>query len=123
MADPVLNTKLGEQDGSVKVFTWTLTSADPTGTAVELPEWADRTIQMSGTWGTATGAVQGSNDNTTFFALNNAAGATTLGGKTADFLATIIELPRYLRPNLTTPGAGATITATLIIRRANPMRT
>jgi hypothetical protein len=116
-------TDIGEQDRSVRQYTWTLTSADPTGLPIELPEWLDRTMQMSGTWGTATGAVQGSNDNATYFALNNAAGATTLGSKVADFLATVIEGPRYMRPNLTTPGAGATITAVLTVRRANPMRT
>jgi hypothetical protein len=34
----------------------------------------------------------------------------------------IIERPLYVRPNLTTAGSGAAITAIATLRRANPMR-
>lgn len=126
MADPV-KKKVGDlnaikEDGSIEVWTWTLTSADPTGTPVPWPEYADRTVTMSGTWGTATGALQFSNDNSTYFSCSNAAGAAAVSGRVADFGAAIIENGLYFRPNLTTPGAGATLTVTLTMRRASPLR-
>lgn len=127
MGDPV-KKKVGDlnsirEDGSVEVWVWTLTSADPTGTPVPWPEYADRTVTMTGTWGTATGALQYSNDNAAYLTCSNAAGGTALSGKTADFGAAIIEDGLFFRPTLTTPGAGATLTVTLVMRRANPMRT
>ena len=125
MGDPVVQNYPveGDQDGSTKKVTWTLTTADHTGTAVKLPEWADRTIQFGGTWGGATAIVEGSQDNVLFGGLSNAAGGAAIS-KTADAgPVSIIELPIYMRPRLSVVGAGATVTATLLLRRANPMRT
>lgn len=119
-ANPTL-TKVGDQEDSVVLFTWNLTTANADGAPVEWTQWADRCFQAAGTWGAATLTIQGSNDGTNWFTLSNAAGATAAtfsgdGGKT------IIELPRYVRPNLTTPGTGATVTVTLLGRRAQPLR-
>lgn len=122
---PTFNNSAGQEDGSIKIVTWALTTADPTGVGVEIPEWADRTIQFTGTWGGATAAFQGSNIDTDglYGNLSNAAGAAAIT-KTADGAPiAVIELPRYVRPKLTTVGAGASVTATLMLRRANPMRT
>lgn len=109
-------------DDSVKIISWALTTANPDGAPLELGAWADRTWQAAGTWGGATLTFQGSNDGTNWFTLSNAAGGTAATLSANGGLATI-ELPRYVRPNLTTPGTGATVTATLCARRANPMRT
>ena len=122
---PVPTNGLGSGDGSIIVYTWTLTTADPTGLGVEIPEWADRTVHFIGTWGGATAAFQGSNRDTDgeYFNLSNAAGAAAIT-KTADAApVAVVELPRFVRPKLTTVGAGATIVCTLLLRRANPMRT
>ena len=123
MADASVVNYVGTRDGSVRTATWTLTTADPTGTAIEMPEWADRTWTASGTFGGATVAVQGANENTDalFADLSNAAGATALTF-TALGCKACIELPLYARPKLTTVGAGATITVKVTMRRANPMR-
>ena len=124
MADATVTNAVGSKDGSVKVVTWTLTTADPTGTAIEFPEWADRTWTVSGTFGGATCSIEGANANTDalFTTLSNAAGGaaltfTALGTKTQ------IELPLYNRPKLTTVGVGASLTVTMCMRRANPLRT
>ena len=120
-ASVVANASTG--DGSIRTATWTLTTADPTGDAVQMPEWADRTWTVSGTFGGATCSIEGANTNTDalFTTLSNAAGAAALtfaalGTKTA------IELPMNSRPKLTTVGAGATLTVVLVMRRANSMR-
>lgn len=127
MAAPTISLRAGTYDGSLYVATWTLTTADPTGTAVEIPEWIDRTWQVgisTDTFGGATCTIQGCNTNTDadFVGLSNAAGATA-----ATFAAlgvkTIIEGTRYMRPKLTAVGAGATINVILLARRANPLRT
>lgn len=110
-------------DGSMVRAVWTLTSADNTGTPIKLPEWADRSIQFGGTWGGATAIVEGSNDGVLYGGLSNAAGGAAIS-KTADAgPVSIIELPLYMRPRLSVVGAGATVTVTLLLRRANPMRT
>lgn len=116
-----VDTAIG--DGSIRIFSWDLTSTNVDGAPVRLPEWADLTWVFSGTWGGATAKVQGSADGTTFVTtgLSNAAGGTEFSAS-ADKVATTIERPLYVRPILTTAGAGATITCTLIARRAQPIR-
>ena len=112
----------GDQDGSSKLFTWALTTADPTGDQVEWVQWADRAFQANGTWGGATLTLQGSNDGTNWETLSNAAGGTA-ATQTANGGKAVIEVYRYARPSLTTPGTGATVAVTLHVRRAQPMRT
>lgn len=113
--------KVGDQDDSAVLFTWALTTANTDGSPLEWTQWADRCFQAVGTWGGATLTIQGSNDGTNWFSLSNAAGAAA-ATFTADGGKSIIELPRYVRPNLTTPGAGATVAVTLLARRAQPLR-
>lgn len=110
-------------DGSVKVFTWALTSTNVDGAPVRLPEWADLTWTATGTWGGATLKVQGSADGSTFVTtgLSNAAGGTEASAS-ADKVFTTIERPLYVRPILTTAGSGATVTVQLMARRAQPLR-
>ena len=119
---PTHNKDVGSGDGSAVTFTWALTTANTDGAPIEWVEWADRTFTATGTWGGATLTIEGSGDGTTWVALNNAAGGTAATA-TANKGMAIIEIPRYVRPNLTTPGTGATITVTLTARRANPLRT
>lgn len=109
-------------DGSLNLYSWALTTANPDGAPIQAPEWADRTWQATGTFGGATVAFQGSNDNVTWFSLTNAAGAAAVA-LTAAGGASTVELPLYVRPNLTTVGSGAAISVTLLARRATPMRT
>lgn len=109
-------------DGSLMGFSWALLTASPDGSPVQFAQWADRTWQATGSFGGATLTFQGSNDGTNWFTLTNAAGGAAAALTAAGGLATI-ELPLYVRPNLTVVGAGATVTVTLLMRRATPMRT
>lgn len=116
---------VGQADGSVQMWTWVLTSADATGTAVEVPEWADRTWSFSSAaTGSATAAIQGSNTNVDadFAAQSNAAGGAAVTTTTVPLCVAVIENPRFVRPKLTTAGTNAAWTITLCARRANPMR-
>lgn len=118
---PTLTSQVSTQDGSVVMASWDLTTANADGSPIQYVEWADRTWQAVGTWGGATLTFQGSNDGTNWFGLTNAAGGAAATLSANGGLATV-ELPLYVRPNLTTPGAGATVTVKLCARRATPMR-
>jgi hypothetical protein len=122
---PTFSNAVGEEDGAVKLVTWALTTADPIGLGLQIPDWADRTVHFIGTWGGATAAFQGSNTDVegAYGNLSNAAGATAIT-KTADGSpAAVVELPLFVRPKLTTVGAGAAVVCTLLLRRSNSMRT
>jgi hypothetical protein len=121
-ANPTPNMDVAGDGGSVLLFVWTLTSANADGAPVEMPPWADRCWQAFGTWGGATLSLEGSNDGVNWFVLSNAA-AGTAATQTANGGKQTIEAPRYTRPNLTVPGAGASVTVSLLLRRNQPMRT
>lgn len=114
----------GSQDGSVIIYTWPLiATANPNGAPIRATQFADRyfTVKAS-VWGAATLTIEGSNDGTNFWPLSNAAGGTA-ATFTADGGKSIIELPLWIRPNLTVVGTAASMTVVLVARRANPMRT
>lgn len=107
-------------DDSVALFTWTITTANADGAPLEWTAWADRCVTATGTWGGATLTWEGSNDGSTWVALNNAQG--TAATWTANKALQIVEVPRFARPNLTVVGVGASVTVTLCARRAQPLR-
>lgn len=115
-----INNGAGDGDGSVRIATWSAGATGDSGTAVELPEWSDNCVQVTGTFGGATVTVEGSNDGSTWATLNNAQG--TAISLTAAGLKQIVERPRYIRPTVT-GGAASAMVVTLVMRRANPMRT
>ncbi|MCC6717410.1 MAG: hypothetical protein IT555_05960, partial [Acetobacteraceae bacterium] len=97
---------------------WSGLLLNDNGAAYERPEFQDRTFQVTGTFGGATIALQGSNDNTTWFGLTNSTGAalsyTAAGGGAAR------EGTRYVRP-VVTGGDGTTslvVTAVMVSRTA-----
>lgn len=102
----------------VRLVTWVLTTADPTGNAVSFPQHADICWQAIGTFGGATVAAQGSNTDVDadFCPMTNVS-----GGAAATFTALgikqTIERPLFVRPKLTTVGVGASITVTAMLRK------
>lgn len=126
MPNPTILSAVGDEDRSVRKATWALTTADPTGTAVEWPEYGDRTWAIAvGTAGGATCEIQGCNTNVEadFVVLSNAAGGTALTFTTQPQCESSIEAPQFARPKLTAVGAGAVWTVSLIARRGSGMRT
>jgi hypothetical protein len=115
-AQPTQTKNVGADNNKAILITWPLLTANPDGAALDVTECATLDWQATGTIGGATVAFEGSNDGTNWFALFRAGtgAAFTLtavgGGRTVD-------APRYVRPNLTTPGAGAIIAVTLLARK------
>ena len=103
-------------NSQVMKATWSLTTADHTGAPIgnEFAEYADRTVYFLGTWGGATGAVEGG-DGSTYVALTDPQGNAI--AKTTDAIEVITEIPEYTRPRLSTVGVGAAVTVTVIMRR------
>lgn len=102
-------------NGKVLMITWALTSVNADGAPAQWAEFADRTVTFTGTWGGATAALEGSNDGTTWLPIADGQGTAITA--TANKVETAIELTRFVRPNLTTAGSGAAVSATLLMRR------
>lgn len=85
--------------------------ADTVGEAAELSAWQDRTVQLFGTWDSATVVIQGSNDNTNWVTLRDPGGNNL--SFTSDGLKAILELPRWIRPSKS--GGAASDAVTVII--------
>jgi hypothetical protein len=85
---------------------WALGNAD-TGLGVDMHRWADRTVQVVGTFGGATVLIEGSNDNSNWLTLNDSSGAAL--SFTATGMKVILENPLYVRAS-SSGGAGSAIT-------------
>jgi len=123
VASPTITTIGNDRDGSVKLVTWLLTNADQTGAVIPSAEWADRSVQVEGTWSTAVIEIEGSNDGTNFKTLTDPQGNAISMATATNRLEQIMELTQFIRPRLSTSAATASLTVSLLARRANPMRT
>jgi hypothetical protein len=112
-------TTIGNQDGSLQKAVWTFTGSD-TGMPIKFAEWADRSVQMSGTWNASTILWEGSNDGTTYLPLTDPQGNSI--SKTADAIEAVTEVCELARPRVT-GGTPTSVTISVILRRQNPMRT
>lgn len=100
--------------GECRTVTWAnLTEAD-TGDAVSFAEFADRSIQVHGTFGGGTLVVEVSNDGTNWFTANDPQG-NALSFTSARFEA-IQEASAFIRVRPTT-GTGVSLTAVMFCRR------
>lgn len=112
----VSHTKSTVTDASRRaswVVVWTpLTSANNVGDSFDMSAWSDRTAQVTGTFGSATVIMQGSNDGTNWFPLNNLQGTafslTQAGAKG------IAEVARYMRPSTSGGDGTQSLTVTMV---------
>lgn len=101
-------------DRGVHTVTWEAMGNADTGSALEMPGASDRSIQMAGTWGSATIVLQGSNDGVNWSTLTDPQGNAI--SKTADSIEMITELTRYIRP-VSSGGTGTDVDVTVLIKR------
>ena len=107
-------TRTADLPGRTVMHTWTLTTADHTGEAMETPGTSDRTVTATGTWGGATFIMEGSNDNAVFLPLTD--NGNTAISMTTNGIEVILQNPRYIRPRLSAVGAGATVVVQVFSR-------
>ena len=95
------------------IVKWSNLAAGDTGTPFELANFADRAVQITGTFGSCT--IEGTIDGTNYFTLRDVLGNsltfTVTGGKQ------IMEIVRAIRPNVT--GVGADLTVTMLVASKN----
>jgi hypothetical protein len=103
--------------GRVQLITWSGLLNTDTGAQVDWTEYSDRCVQVTGTFG-ASGSctMQGSNDGTNWAPLTDPQGnALTF---TSQKIEQALELPRYVRPNVTAGDGTTNLVATLCMRRS-----
>ena len=99
----------------VAIFTWADIPNGDDGTPVELAQWADRSVQVTGTFG-AGGSVriEGSNDGTSYAPLTDPQG-NDIDIASAKIEA-LSELVRYVRPRVTAGDGTTSLTVTLLVK-------
>lgn len=95
---------------------WTLGDAD-TAIEVSFPDYADKSVQVEGTFGAATVVLEGSNDGTNWHTLRDPTGAA-LSFTTAGLKA-VMETTLHVRPK-STGGTASSVTVTLLGRMGQP---
>lgn len=113
---PAAWTRTVEGGRDIFVTSWALGIAD-TGIAVQVSQFQDLYVQVTGTIGGATVLVEGSLDNTTFATLSNQAGAAI--SLTANGAKQVGETPRWIRAS-SSGGTGSAIVVTLLARIQRP---
>lgn len=108
-------TKIEYAGEVAHVVSWTLTQADGTGDAVELPGSPDRSAQIRGTFNGATVVVEGSNDGTNYETLTDPQGNAI--SKTAAAIEAITEMTRKIRPKLTGGDGSTSVVVSMFFRR------
>lgn len=98
---------------------WTWSAIGNADTATEIGDdegivaFADKTVQVDGTFGGTTVTLEGSNDGASWFGLSDPQG--TAISFTAAGLSAILENPRYIKPVMT-GGAASSINVRLVGR-------
>lgn len=100
---------------NAKVWTWTGVSTADTATEVEPggQEAIAASVQMEGTWGSATVVLQGSNDGTNWATLKDLSGSDI--SFTADGMADFSSAALFIRPS-SSGGTADDVNVTLAMR-------
>jgi hypothetical protein len=100
------------------VITWApmTQSGSDVGAPIEMPGWADRSVQVTGTLGTGGNVrIEGSNDGTNYATLNDPQGnALDVNSLKVE---QILEITRYIRPRVTAGDGTTSLAVSLLIVR------
>ena len=112
----------GRGDGSVVRLIWTpVTSADSCA-PVCMPEYADKSVQALGTFGSASVALNGSNDGGVTYAALRDPGGTTFALTSAGIKA-VLENTEWVQPSITGGDGTQSLSICMVLRLSNPLRT
>mgnify|MGYP000334827737 FL=1 len=104
--------RLPDQDAIL--YTWVLTNTNSDGAPITAHEFGDRTMQVTGTFDSATVVLEGANVST-YTTLTDPQGNSM--SKTAAAIEQVMEVPRYTRPNSSGGSGSQSVTVTLFCRR------
>lgn len=118
---PTVTRAIGSQDGSCIRIVWTPVTENDTCAPAMFPEYADKSIQVFGTFGSASIALHGSNDGgTTYAALNMPSGSAI--AITSAGIKAVLENTEYIKP-VSTGGSSSSVTIAVLLRLSNTLRT
>jgi hypothetical protein len=121
MADALATSAIAANDGSAYLVTWTpLNSTDTEGVRIEAVQYGERTVQVTGTFGTGTLVIQGSNDGTNWATLKDIHGTAISTGAAGIF--GVAEIVRYIRPAVTGANGTTDLDITMLVRTENNLR-
>lgn len=117
MAEYAYTTEdVGGFGNNATIVQWVLDATNTTGSPFGMPGSAIRSVQIQGTFDTATMAFAGSNDGTNYVTLTDPQG-NAISGNTAR-LEQVSEVTRFVKPVMTSPQANTSIVVTLLsVRR------
>ncbi|MCU1273068.1 MAG: hypothetical protein JWO48_499 [Bryobacterales bacterium] len=96
---------------------WTPLANGDSGTPYGMPGFADRTVQIAGTFGVGgTVVIEGTVDGTNYATLSDPQGNAI--SKTAAGIEAVSELVKLIRPRVTAGDGTTSITVALIARKA-----
>lgn len=99
----------------VKVITWTPLANGDSGQPLESARFADRSVQVTGTFGASGNLrLEGSNDGTNYVVLTDPQGNAL--NLTAAGIEAVMEVVRYIRPRVTNGDGTTSLTVTLCAR-------
>lgn len=105
---------LGDYNG-IRVVRWQGIGQNESSEPVELVNFADRTVQVSGVFGGATAHIEGSIDGETYSPLTDPQGnALTFS---SNRLETISEVVRFIRPRVSGGSAETAVSVHIIFRK------
>lgn len=115
---------VGRGNGSCMVVKWTPVTEADTCAPVSFPEYSDKSIQVYGTFGSASIALNGSNDTVdnaspTFAALRDPS-STTIAITSAGIKA-VLENTVQVQP-VSSGGSSSSVTIIVMFHVANPLR-
>ncbi len=105
-------------DDGCESVTWAMAVGD-TAQPLQYAQWADRSIQVEGTFGGATVTFQGSNSGNTYVSLTDPQGNTL--SLTAAGIKQVMEVTAYIKPVVTGGDGTTSLTFTAIVRRTQPL--
>ena len=116
---PTLTNVGPSGDGSTILAIWGPFTESDACLPISYPAMSDKSVHVYGTFGSASVAVQGSNNGTSFAALNDPTG--TVIAITTERIKAILENTMQIKP-VATGGTGQSITVAILMRLANPLR-
>lgn len=112
-------TKSG--DGSCITVTWAAMANGDTGAPFYMSSWADRSIQVAGTFGAGGNCkFQGSNNGTTYIVLTDPQGNAL--DITAAKIEAVTECVAQVQPNISAGDGTTALTVTMFARRGDGLR-
>ncbi len=113
-------TQVGRQDESCYLYVWgPFTEAD-TCQSIAVPNLNDKSIHVSGTFGGASVALQGSNNNEASYTPLRSPDSVVIA-VTAETIKAILENTAFVKP-VATGGTGQSLTCSLLVHQTNPLR-